>query len=160
MKRICILFITICSVLAVVAAELPTYFSKWEKLPSKQLMDMGSRFAEFENKADSALVCFTIVAGRYRDNLPPEERHHTIIAQVGKWYVYFFRYFDYSKSYESLQRAYELAKMNGEQLLRIGRKAQHPGQRRQHRARDLQRRHHSHKKGNAIKHTVSRVIHS
>lgn len=119
MKRIGLFLITICSVLAVVAAELPTYFSKWEKLPSKQLMDMGSRFAEFENKADSALVCFTIVAGRYRDNLPPEERHHTIIAQVGKWYVYFFRYFDYSKSYESLQRAYELAKMNGEQLQRI-----------------------------------------
>lgn len=80
-------------------------------------MEMGNRYAEFVDKPDSALLCFTIVSGR--EARTKEEIRLKTTAYIGKWYVYFFHFYDYSNAVENLQQAHELVKENDGDLPRI-----------------------------------------
>ena len=48
-----------------------------------------------------------------------EEKHYCTVANIGKWYVYFFSYFDYQKAMESLVRADEISQETGQDAARI-----------------------------------------
>ena len=95
--------------LTVKAEKQPDYYSKWLHVPSEELIMMGTRYAELDGKPDSALVCFTIVTGRNKRSMTEKETRYLMQAFIGRWYVYFFCYFDYSQAYENLSRAQELA---------------------------------------------------
>lgn len=90
------------------ASRQPEYYYQWMSLPAEQLIQMGNRYSTDNQAVDSALVCYTIVANRYREGMGDEERKLCARANIGKWYVYFFCFFDYAKSYESLSKAEEL----------------------------------------------------
>ncbi|MBQ9645401.1 MAG: helix-turn-helix domain-containing protein [Prevotella sp.] len=109
MKRASLIAATwLLLVIATAAATPASDYERWQQLPSELLMQMGSSYAEQTGMPDSALVCFTIVSNRYRKNLSDEEQPYVVGALNGKWFVYFFSFFDYAKSYESLARAEEL----------------------------------------------------
>ena len=91
------------------ASLQPEYYYQWTSLPTERLLAMGNRYSNNNLAPDSALVCYTIVANRYRKDMSDEERRNCARAYIGKWYVYFFCFFDYAKSYESLSRAEELS---------------------------------------------------
>jgi AraC-like DNA-binding protein len=105
--KILMLFVMLFIFQLISAANITdTYFyRRWMNLSSEKLMEKGSKYAEFENKPDSALVCFSIVANRYSSDLSRDEQKYIIGSYNGKWFVYFFFYFDYAKSYESLSKA-------------------------------------------------------
>lgn len=84
-------------------------YSSLMKMSSRQLVDMGQRCAESSMRPDSALMCFTIVASRYSDKASHEEQRLAAVACIGKWYLYFFRYFDYAKAFESLSAARDIS---------------------------------------------------
>lgn len=95
--------------LTIQAEQQPDYYSKWLHVPSEELIKMGTKYAELDGKPDSALVCFTIVTGRSKRNMTEKDKHLLMHAYIGRWYVYFFCYFDYSQAYENLSHAQELA---------------------------------------------------
>ena len=41
----------------------PVSYNKWLKMPSDTLIKLGGKYAEIDNKPDSALMCFNIVIG-------------------------------------------------------------------------------------------------
>ena len=48
-----------------------------------------------------------------------QQRRDCVRANIGKWYVYFFCFFDYAKSYENLSKAEELSTDMPEAIFRI-----------------------------------------
>ncbi len=91
------------------AARQPAFYLRWQKLPSDTLLKMGNVFVDRAGAPDSALACFTIVANRSSEKLSEEGRRQCTRGYIGKWYVYFFHFFDYYKAYESLCSAQTLA---------------------------------------------------
>ncbi len=91
------------------AALQPEYYYRWTSLPTERLLTMGNRYSDNNMAPDSALVCYTIVANRYRKDMNDKDRRDCARAYIGKWYVYFFCFFDYAKSYECLSKAEELS---------------------------------------------------
>lgn len=90
-------------------AGQPKFYSRYMKLPSDKLLQMGNKYISENNKADSALVCFSIVANRASDNMSNKDKQQIMDGYIGRWYIYFFKYFNYEKSYESLLKAKHIA---------------------------------------------------
>lgn len=42
---------------------------QWEKLPTATLMKMGNDFMNIKNMPDSAMLCYSLIANRYNENL-------------------------------------------------------------------------------------------
>ena len=78
-------------------------------MPSDKLLQIGNGYISKNDKADSALVCFSIVANRYSDNMDRHDKEMAMNGYLGRWYVYFFKFFNYEKSFESLLRAKHIA---------------------------------------------------
>ncbi len=95
------------------------HYEQLSALPSKRLLEMGSNYIDHRSMPDSALLCFSIVAARGDRGQSEVDRLLGIDALVGRWYVYFFHYFDYSKAFENLSRAQELAQKEGKNQGRI-----------------------------------------
>ncbi len=87
----------------------PNFYSRYIKMPSDKLLQIGNGYISKSDKADSALVCFSIVANRYSDNMDRHDKEMTMNGYIGRWYVYFFKFFNYEKSYESLLKAKHIA---------------------------------------------------
>lgn len=87
----------------------PNFYSRYIKMPSDKLLQIGNGYISKNNKADSALVCFSIVANRYSDNMDRHDKEMAMNGYLGRWYVYFFKFFNYEKSFESLLRAKHIA---------------------------------------------------
>ncbi|MBR6182934.1 MAG: helix-turn-helix domain-containing protein [Prevotella sp.] len=99
--------------------DAPYPYHYWLKMPSDTLVKIGSKYAEIDNKPDSALMCFNIIIGRYKSNLNDEEKHFLLKAYTGRWFVFFFHYFDYSQAYDNLSHAQELAEDIGKGIGRV-----------------------------------------
>ena len=99
--------------------DVPVSYSKWLNLPSDSLIKKGSIYGEIENKPDSALMCFNIIIGRYKSKMDDGEKHLLMSAYIGRWFVYFFHYFDYSQAYDNLAHAQELAEDIGKGIGRV-----------------------------------------
>ena len=67
MKRIAILLLLMVSIFTAVADSPVSLYEKWKNKPAKELMNMGIKF-DCSLSADSALVCYSIVADRLRDS--------------------------------------------------------------------------------------------
>lgn len=68
---------------------------------------------------DDALLKFTVAASRDDKNMSEAESRIVMDAYVGKWYVYFFNYFDHVNAYKALARAEEIAESIGYDAPRI-----------------------------------------
>lgn len=89
-------------------------YKKWQRLSSKQLKQMGNDFLLKEHKTDSAMICFSIVANRfYGGKQSLEDQKLSIDAMNNMGYAYLFHYYDYEKTYNSLQKAIEEAEHIG-----------------------------------------------
>lgn len=91
-------------------------FEQWSKLSSPLLVDMSHRFLYECNLPDSALACSSIVEARYHSNMDKSGKRTMIDALLIKWYVYFNYYYDYSKAYECLMRADDVAQPFPDQM--------------------------------------------
>ena len=97
--------------LAVLAEDVTfmTNRRQWEKLPTATLMQMGSIFMNHKVMPDSGMLCYTIVSNRYAPDMTDEDIRHCIHAtcNIGRIYTEF--YHDYSKAYDYLLNAQEMA---------------------------------------------------
>lgn len=97
----------------------PEFYSRYMKYSSEELLRMGNIYAEKSKLADSALVCFSIVVNRATKDMNLQEKQNVMIGYIGRWYVYFFGFFDYEKSYANLLQAKRIAEETGLGLSRI-----------------------------------------
>lgn len=67
---------------------------------------IGKDYRLRKNKPDSALLFFTIVAGRYTPNMSAEEKREVVEALNMNYFIYSFTYLNYPKAYENLLRAH------------------------------------------------------
>lgn len=82
--------------------------------PSEELIRIGKDYRLRKNKPDSALLFFTIVAGRYTPNMSAEEKREVLEALNMNYFIYSFTYLNYPKAYENLLRAHTISKELGE----------------------------------------------
>ena len=78
-------------------------------VPSEELFQIGEKWLQQGNGADSALVYFSLVASRYKPEMTETDKIIMLKANYGKWLVYFSHLFDYPKAYESIQVAIDIA---------------------------------------------------
>ncbi len=88
--------------------QQPHNFKIWIDYPSEKLTEMGRSYMQ-QNNPDSALVCYSIVAGRYNKDLSVEEQKICRNAYFNRWLIYFNKMYDFSKAYENLTKAYEIS---------------------------------------------------
>ena len=73
-------------------------------------MAMGDRYMRQQEYADSALVCFSVVANRYYEhNLTTEEIEKSVWAMNMLGYLFKYSHFDYEKSYGFLVTALDIS---------------------------------------------------
>ena len=100
--------------LAVLAEDVTfmTNRRQWEKLPTATLMQMGSIFMNHKVMPDSGMLCYTIVSNRYAPDMTDEDIQHCIHAtcNIGRIYTEF--YHDFSKAYDYLLNAQEMAEQH------------------------------------------------
>lgn len=110
LRALLIAMMTVAS-LALMAEDVVfmTNRRQWEKLPSRTLLKMGDRFREYDNLPDSALLCYSIVANRYNENLNEQQKKYCVIAHLHTGILYNTNYHDYLKSWINTEEALELA---------------------------------------------------
>jgi YesN/AraC family two-component response regulator len=95
----------------VMLAEDVTFMNnrrQWEKLPAATLIQKGSDFM-VKNFPDSAMLCYSIVANRYNENLQGDELKSTIRAHCWIGNIYINLFVNYAEGYKYLLKAQDLA---------------------------------------------------
>ena len=100
------------------SVRIPLFYVQWEKFDSQTLMQMGRHYIDTETCMDSALVCYSIVGGRWNAHQPKAEQHRAIMAHNNKGYIYTHYYHDYQKAYNALQQAFELSGLAADSIAR------------------------------------------
>ena len=78
-------------------------------LPSDRLDEMGYRDTLDGGRTDTAMVCYTIVANRYDSSMSQKEKRQCAEAYMHLWSIYYYRFYDYSKCFDCLAHAREIA---------------------------------------------------
>lgn len=84
-------------------------YGSFSKLSTSALLQKAERYLADGVHADSAMLCLTIVTHRYNEKMPYSDKLKVISAYNGLWFIRFFTYFDYAKSYEALMSAQDIA---------------------------------------------------
>ncbi len=85
-----------------------------DRLTTAELMLRGQDFLQNKGWADSAIVCYSIVAGRaQRKDLDRKEMYQIAKALNNVGYIYATYYYDYHKAYENLNQSMELSRRYG-----------------------------------------------
>lgn len=90
-----------------------TDLARWAQMGTRMLVDQGLEYVQNGNHTDSALICFSIAANRYQENLSHDEKLACIAAYNNSGYIYHFQYFDYANSYAHLITALEICEQDG-----------------------------------------------
>lgn len=101
---------TAATAYAAEAARMPNY-DRWKDLPSQTLLDMGNAYWQVD-KADSALVCFTILSNRYNQKQSQKEKRIFCGATTAAGSLYAFVFYDYQTAYQNLLKAEKIATEN------------------------------------------------
>ncbi len=83
--------------------------SKWLELSTQRLIEMADKDFDDGNKKDTALMCYTIVAGRYEPSMTREHKVMCKDANMRLWSIYFYDFYDYPKCFDCLTHALEIA---------------------------------------------------
>ncbi|MBO5541797.1 MAG: hypothetical protein J5980_12735, partial [Muribaculaceae bacterium] len=111
MKRIAVVAILLLCALAVMAEDV-TFMSnrrQWEKLPTATLLKMGNDFIKVKNQPDSAMLCYTLAANRYNENLNREELEQCIRATCQMGTIYHDFYLNQAEAYKQFLKTKDLA---------------------------------------------------
>lgn len=73
------------------------FYQKYMSRPSEELIRIGKDYRLRKNKPDSALLFFTIVAGRYTPNMSAEEKREVVEALNMNYFIYSFTYLNYPR---------------------------------------------------------------
>lgn len=85
-----------------------------DRLTTAELMLRGQDFLQNKGWVDSAMVCYSIVAGRAQNNnLESKEKYQIARALNNLGYIYATYYYDFQKAYENLNKSMELSKLYG-----------------------------------------------
>lgn len=84
-------------------------YSSYSKLSNSILLKKAEKFLINGVNTDSAMLCLTIVVHRYNKDMSYDDKIKIISAYNGLWYIRFFNYFDYAKSYDALMNAQYIA---------------------------------------------------
>ena len=97
--------------LAVVAEDVTflAHRRHWEQLPTSTLMQLGNDFINHKNMADSAMLCYSLIANRYHPDLNDEQLKSCIRATHHIGTIYSDYYHNYSSAYKHLLLAQDLA---------------------------------------------------
>lgn len=107
---------TLLLLLCLTALTAAGSYRRYMSLTSAQLYRMGTESRPGHRSADSAMVCLTILANRYRAQMPDSEKLLCAKARAAMGYIFFFRYFDYPKAMENTVRALEIMEEAGAEL--------------------------------------------
>lgn len=111
MRRMIVIAIVLMATLTVMAEDV-TFLNnrrQWEKLPTAELMKKGRDFMNIKNLPDSGMLCYSIVANRYNENLQGDELKCTIRAHCWIGHIYVERFVNYAEAYKYLLRSQDLA---------------------------------------------------
>lgn len=108
------ILMTVVSLTAVGTDNLYTL----NKLSTDSLIKRGQEEVD-RGDFEEALVCFTVAAKRYSHDLDKEEKYYVMAANIGKWYVYFFEYYDHVNAFKALSDAQEISREIGHSDSRI-----------------------------------------
>ena len=109
-----IVLICVVAVMPVVFAGT-TYPTRWQQLSTEELNKKGRSFMNNE-QSDSALICFSIAAGRL-GNARDNERKTCISATFWLGHLYQFHYYNYQKAADCLLIAQQAATELGDSTL-------------------------------------------
>lgn len=82
---------------------------QWEKLPTATLMKMGNDFMNIKNMPDSGMLCYSLIANRYNENLKEEELQQCIRATCWIGIIYSTYFNNYPDAYNQILKAKDLA---------------------------------------------------
>lgn len=115
------IYIIMCMALLLAALPMraarwqkPAFYSRFENYSTAKLYAMGDDYLNKQEKADSALVCFTIIANRMDDGQLKESEYETAVKALnlmGNIYSSYFSRFDLAD--DCLTSAQELAEKYG-----------------------------------------------
>lgn len=92
------------------AARLDEFYSKWAAYSNEQLLEKGRGYAKNQKMMDSALVCYTVIANRYYDGIKSEKDAEITVRAMNNLAILYYDYvYDYTKSFEYLNDALEIA---------------------------------------------------
>lgn len=89
------------------AQDVMRQYDKLAVQPSAELMQLG-RDCFARHQADSALVCFTIVANRYSEHMSQADKELVARALNDLGCVYYYLYFDYQQAHTNFMRALDM----------------------------------------------------
>ena len=110
MRRFIVIAMTLVATFVMLAEDV-TFMNnrrQWEKLPAATLIQKGSDFM-VKNFPDSAMLCYSIVANRYNENLQGDELKSTIRAHCWIGNIYINLFVNYAEGYKYLLKAQDLA---------------------------------------------------
>lgn len=93
--------------------KLPDFYKRYEKYSSDTLIKMGNQFLLELDKPDSAMVCYSVISNRYKENLPAHEKDMCALAMGNMGYIYLFIYNDHNRAYNQLLTAREVSQEVG-----------------------------------------------
>ena len=89
-------------------------YEKWTTMSTDSLMTRGRRYLLCGNKADSALVCYTIITSRYKDKKATRhELYQYAKALNNMGFLFAGHYLDYEKAYLYLTQSLKLSQEQG-----------------------------------------------
>ena len=85
-------------------------YNRLAAMPSDKLLDLAYSYLDDEEKRDSALLCYTILANKYyTDKLEGKELKRSVLAMSDIGYMYYFYYYDYQKAYHYFYQSLRIA---------------------------------------------------
>lgn len=117
---------TVCALLFVLApaiaraAEASQLHAQFMHLSSGELLDLAYRSGGGDYRPnDTVMICYSIVSNRFSQSQSAEEKEHSLTACLNLFSMYFYVYYDYTKCFENLNRAKEIAQSIGRRDPRI-----------------------------------------
>lgn len=86
--------------------------SSWATLSSEELLSRGRRYEKLVGDNDTSIICYTLVTNRYYKGMSAEEQRTVLEAYMGLQGIYFFCYYDFTKCFQCLRHAKEIAERN------------------------------------------------
>lgn len=83
-------------------------YTRYLRLASSRLIDMGEDFMYKKEKPDSAMLCYTIVAERYRPGMSESEIAECLEGYYGRWDTRFMLSSDMPAALQDLAAAQEI----------------------------------------------------
>ena len=118
-RLFCVLFFVLAPAIAR-AAEASQLHAQFMHLPSKELLDIAYKGGAADYKpSDTTMICYSIVSNRFSQSQSAEEKGYALNACLNLFTMYFYVYYDYTKCFENLNRAKEIAQSIGRQDPRI-----------------------------------------